>query len=272
VKTGTLANASAEERRKWILDEVARQGHVGVRELAETTEVSEATVRRDLRHLADQGEIELVYGGATPVRDRDHSIQTRTTRNAREKRIAGRLAATLVKDGEMLFVDSGTTCFEMHEGLKQRRSLTVVLNSTRLAQELADSPELSLVFLGGHFRPDRMDTVGPLAANAIDQLRGYVAFFGADGLSPDFGVSANDIQTAYLYQHVIKNARESILVVDHTKFNAPSLFRIEGFEAISRIVTDQPPSAEWQKILAERGIELVTPDNDILNDNPKNHA
>ncbi|MEJ5171699.1 MAG: hypothetical protein WHU10_11985, partial [Fimbriimonadales bacterium] len=131
---------------------------------------------------------------------------------------------------------------------------------TRLALELGPSPEITLIQLGGHYRPERMDFVGPLAANAIDQLRGYTAFLGADGLSLEFGISATDIQTAYLYQHVIKNARDAVLLVDHTKFQAPSLFRIAELEAVSRIVTDVPPSEAWREALATRGIDLVCPE------------
>lgn len=251
---------TAQNRRDTILEAVKSLGHVAVRDLAREMSVSEATVRRDLRALADQHAIDLVYGGATVRRSIVDSIVSRSTQNVEAKRIIGGLAADLVADGEMLYVDSGSTCFEMRPYLLKRRNLTVIVNSTRLAVELGGNSDATVIQLGGHYRHERMDMVGPLAANAIDQLRGYVAFLGADGLSPEFGISATDINTAYLYQHVIKNARESILLADHTKFQAPSLFRIAGLEAISRVVTDRLPSREWQDALSAHGIDLLCPE------------
>src|SRR5690606_37364658 len=104
---------TSEQRRDDILNRVLTSGHVAVRDLAGELAVSEATVRRDLRVLADGRRIELVYGGATLPRASDHSIQSRAQREVEAKRIVGKLASDLVADEEMLFVDSGTTCFEM---------------------------------------------------------------------------------------------------------------------------------------------------------------
>lgn len=249
------------ERHDLILERIDLQGHVTVRDLAQRLGVSEATIRRDLKHLSDRRQVELVYGGATAARKLDQSLQARGQRNIEAKRIIGDLAGALVRDHDMLYVDSGTTCFEMRHALKQKRSLTLIVNSTRLATELQLSPDASLIMLAGHYRPERMDTVGPLAVQSIDQLRGYSAFIGADGLSQDFGVSASEMQTAYLYQHIIRNAKETILLADHSKFSAPSLFRIGGFESVSTVVTDRDPGPDWQTFFSDQGIALVTPDS-----------
>ena len=252
---------SGEQRRQEILNRVVAHGHVSVKDLAAETAMSEATIRRDLRALSDARQVELVYGGATLPRSMDVSIASRELRNVEPKRVVGKLAADLVTDGEMLYVDSGTTCFEMRHHLARKSGLSIIVNSTRLAVELGKNPQASIIQLGGHYRPERMDTYGPLATDAIDRLRGYVAFIGADGLDMDFGLTASDIQTAYLYQHVLRNARESILLVDHTKFLTPSLFRICGWEGISRVVTDRMPTQEWRDFLNENGIQLIVPDD-----------
>lgn len=256
-----LSQRPASDRYTFILEQAANQGHVAVRDLARRMAVSEATVRRDLRALAEQRRLELVYGGATLTRPEDQSFQARAERNREAKRTIGDLAAGLVGDHEMVFIDSGTTCFEMRHGLRSRRGLTGIVNSTRLAVELGKLPESHVLLLAGQFRPERQDTIGPLAANAIDQLRGYVAFIGADGLCPDFGISANEIQTAYLWQHVIRNARETVLLADQTKFEAPSLYRICGFDSVSKVVTDRLPSPEWAETFAREGIEIIVPPN-----------
>jgi DeoR/GlpR family transcriptional regulator of sugar metabolism len=254
---------TSEHRRDAIRERIKATGHVAVKPLAAELKVSDATIRRDLRAMADARLVDLVYGGATLPRTSDFSLQSREGRNTEAKRIVGDLAASLVQDGEMLYVDSGTTCFEMRREIARRKGLSVIVNSTRLAVELGKNPEMSVVQLGGHYRPERMDSVGPLAVAAIEQLRGYVAFLGADGLDMDFGLTASDIQTAFLYQHVLRNAREAILLVDHTKFLTPSLFKICPWDAISRVVTDRPPDAPWVDFLHRNGIQLIT--NEMMN-------
>lgn len=250
---------STQQRRDFIINQVLDAGHVSVKSLAGKMAVSEATVRRDLRTLADLGQLELVYGGATLPRSSDFSFRSKAQRFVEEKRVIGRLAATLVGDGESLFLDSGTTIHEMAPYLKRRRRLSVIVNSLRLAAELGASPDLEVITLGGKYRPEYMDTVGPLATESLERLRGFRTFIGADGLSPDFGVTASDIESAHLFRLAIRHAREVILLVDHSKFLAPSLFKICEFDDISRIVTDKEPPAEWVAFLNEKGIEIHTP-------------
>lgn len=251
---------TSKQRRDQVLAEILERGHVEVRKLAQNLAVSDATARRDLRALADEGQIELTYGGATLPRPSDFSFRSKAARNVEAKRLIGRLASDLVTDNEHIFLDSGTTCFEMCRNLKRRRGLQVVVNSARLAMELGFYPEISVIMIGGHYRADRMDSIGPLATAAIEQLRGYLAFIGADGLSMDFGVTASDIDSAHLYRQVIRNARETILLVDHSKFLSPSLFKICEIEDISRIVTDHQPLPEWLEFLNGKGIEIVYPE------------
>ncbi len=251
---------TSKQRGDQILALIFRDGHVEVKALAREMAVSEATIRRDLRTLADAGKIELVYGGATLPRPSDFSFRSKAARNVDAKREIGRLAAGLVTDEERIFLDSGTTCFEMCQFMRRRRNLHVIVNSTRLAVELGVGAEIGIILIGGHYRQDRMDAVGPLAMSTIEQLRGYLVFIGADGLSMDFGVTASDIDSAHLYRQVIRNAREAVLLVDHSKFLTPSLFKICEFEDISRLVTDQKPRSEWIEFLNTRGIELSYPE------------
>jgi len=258
--TDTVTQAG-QERRDEIIRRVVDRGHVDVRDLARAMGVSEATVRRDLRALAEARQVDLVYGGATLPRRPDASIRSRALRNVEAKRVVGKLAADLVGDHEMLYVDGGTTCFEMRHALKFKHGLSVIVNSWRLAVELGDAPEVNIIQLGGHYRQEREDVVGPLAAQSVDQLRGYVAFISADGLSTDFGLWSNDVDTAYLYEHVVRNARDTVLLVDHTKFQTPSLFRICGWDHVSRVVTDREPDGQWKEFFSGHGISLICPES-----------
>jgi DeoR/GlpR family transcriptional regulator of sugar metabolism len=264
-------NGTTSQRRERILSAVYEKRHVTARDLAADLDVSEATVRRDLKALADGGLLELVYGGATLRRPADQSFHGRVTRNLEAKRTIARLAAEMIGDGEQIFLDSGTTCFEMAGCIKRKRGLSVVVNSARLALEL-DAPGVSVILLGGQYRPDRMDSVGPLAISTLDQLRGYICFIGADGLSMDFGLAAADIESAHLYRRAVHNARQTVLLVDHTKFQSPSLFKIVDWHEIQRIVTDQAPTAEWNEFLSSRGIAVTYPEVAAEEDRPAKPA
>jgi len=233
--------------------------HVTVKELAQSMDVSGATVHRDLKALAAEDELLLVHGGAVLPRQRDFSFRAKLLRAGEQKRIIGRLAAALVRDGDQVFLDSGTTCFEMVPYLKQMHSLTVLANSARLALEL-NAPGLSVLLTGGEYRPDRMDTVGPMAMNTLKQVRGYVAFIGADGLRMDFGPSASDVASAHLHRLVVENARQAVLLVDSSKFGGASLFQIVDWPRISKVVTDREPDEPWKRFFEEKNIEVSYPE------------
>ena len=220
--------------------------------------VSEATVRRDLKVLADGEKVHLVHGGAMLPGDSYFSFGAKRDRNQEAKSIIGELAAGLVHDGDQIFLDSGTTSFQMAEPLARKRGLLIIVNSARLAVEL-NTPSMNLIIMGGQYRPDRMDTIGPIAMSTLDQLRGYTAFIGADGVSMGFGVSAADIESAHLYRLAVANARETVLLVDHTKFQAASLFKIVDWDMIRKIVTDCRPDEQWMQFFNERNIEVIFP-------------
>jgi DeoR/GlpR family transcriptional regulator of sugar metabolism len=269
---------ATRQRQERIMAQLLERKHVLVTALAAGMSISESTVRRDLRALAAEGRVRLVHGGATALRDGDPggsdpgsgdpgdghlgdgdcSFQVKQQRNPGPKQLAATLAAEQISDGDHVFLDSGTTCFEMAAGLRARRGVTVLINSIRLASEL-HSPELNVILLGGQYRPGRIDAVGPIAIHAIEQLRGYVAFIGSDGLNMDGGPAAVDIESADLYRAVIGNARETVLVVDHTKFERASLYPIVEWDRVDRLVCDREPPPEWGEFLRERNIEMIYP-------------
>jgi DeoR/GlpR family transcriptional regulator of sugar metabolism len=143
--------------------------------------------------------------------------------------------------------------------LRNKRSLSVIVNSIRTAQELY-TPSLKVLMLGGQYRPDRMDAVGPMATESLDRLRGYRAFLGTDGLGMDFGLTSIDIESAHLFGIAARNARQVILLADHSKFTAPSLYRIADFDSISTVVTDCRPSEEWWAYMEQKNITILFPE------------
>lgn len=265
---------NAQQRRDRVLGLIRERRFVILRDLAREIAMPEATIRRDLRILARTGEVECFHGGAGLRNGADFSFHAKELRHRDAKRIIGRLAAGLVQEGDHIFLDSGTSCFEMTPHLKLKTGLSIIVNSARLALEL-DRPANQVILLGGQYRPERMDTIGPLATSMLEQLRGYVAFIGADGLHQDFGLAAADIESAQLYRLAVRNARRTILLADSSKLHSSSLYQIAGWDQISGVVTECPPPPEWTRFLEDQGITIVTDQTPVVTDQnveETNHA
>lgn len=250
--------SSMQQRRESILAQAYQNGRVEVGRLSADLKVSEATVRRDLHNLADEGLLQLTHGGASVLQQSDYSFLSKSVRNVGAKKTLGELASTLIQDGDQIFLDSGTTSFETASYLRSKRGLTVIVNSIRTAQELT-APGVRVLLLGGHYRPDRMDAVGPMAGASLERLRGYRAFFGSDGLAMDFGPTSIDVDSAALISQAVANAQETVLLVDNSKFGSPALYRIVEWNQVSTIVTDQRPDEAWTEFLNEQGIKVIFP-------------
>lgn len=265
----TPMSVTSRDRQQQILTRVLERKYVTVRDLSAFIGVSEATVRRDLKSLADDRKLRLVHGGATVAPQTDFSFRAKEQRNIAGKRSIARAAAKLVADGEQVFLDSGTTAFELGMQLRDKQSLTIICNSARLALEVDHDP-IQVIMLGGQYRPERMDTVGPIAATTLDQLRGYTAFIGVDGMSTDFGPSAVDMDSAHLYRQASGNAAKTIILADQSKFHGASLFRIVEWSSISAVVTDASPEAHWQQFFDDKGVDLHIAEPDAQADVPQN--
>jgi DeoR family transcriptional regulator of aga operon len=251
-------SSSMQQRRENILAQAYQHGRVEVSRLSAELKVSEATVRRDLHILADEGRLQLTHGGASVVAQSDFSFLSKSVRNVDAKKTLGELACTLIQDGDQIFLDSGTTSFETASYLRSKKGLTVIVNSIRTAQELT-APGVQVLLLGGQYRPDRMDAVGPMAEASLEQLRGYRAFFGTDGLAMDFGPTSSDVESAAVISQAVDNARETVLLADSSKFGSPALYRIVKWNQVSTVVTERRPDEAWMEFLEHKEIKVVYP-------------
>ncbi|MEN6384096.1 MAG: DeoR/GlpR family DNA-binding transcription regulator [Phycisphaerales bacterium] len=246
------------ERRDKILSLAYRNNHVSLKELVDELGVSEATVRRDLQSISAEGLLELKGGVASVIKNSDYSFISKSMRNIEAKKTIAALACDFIKNGDQVFLDSGTTCFEVAKLLRGKHSVSVIVNSVRTAQEL-QAPGLNVLMLGGQYRPDRMDCVGAVAFQTLDRFRGYTAFVGTDGLSMDFGFTSIDIESANIFGLAVKNAKQVILLADSSKFDKPTLYKTTDINNISIVITEKCPSSEWCKFFENNGIQLIYP-------------
>lgn len=229
-----------EERRRVLLDRVRQLGRVDVATAASELDVTTETVRKDLVHLERQGFVTRTHGGAIavqrlgfePVNEVRESVMT-----DEKLRIASAAIAELPDEGAIL-IDSGTTAALMPRFIPLDATLRVVTNSLHIMNALATFPNVTLMHLGGVFRPVSQSTVGPWAIQALEELRIDVAFIGANGFSVDHGLTTSDQAEAECKRAMVKASRRSIALLDHSKIGAEYFHRFATPADLGGIITD----------------------------------
>jgi DeoR family transcriptional regulator of aga operon len=247
-----------EERQSLILDLLLRQGRLTVAEIVEHFKVSEATARRDLEALAEQGKIQRVHGGALPLRQAppEPPLLQRESERFFEKHRIAQAAAALVQDGETVFIASGSTTLQVARQLRGR-PLTVITNSLPVMNTLANVPNVSLIGIGGELRQSELSFVGHIAEQAIAELRADKVILGVHALSIEHGLTSDYLPEVLTDRAILKIGREVILVADHTKFNTVSTAFIAPITAVHCLVTDSAAPAEQVAALRELGLRVI---------------
>jgi DeoR/GlpR family transcriptional regulator of sugar metabolism len=251
----------AESRHKFIADKLRNTGRIRVAELANELDVTEVTIRRDLAYLHRSGILKKTYGGAILAGpdDINISIRYRRTRNISGKRMIGKLAAEKIKDGDIIYLEAGSTCNEIIPYLIEKKQLTIIVNSLYLMARLHEQPQHKVIITGGQYRPERMDMVGPTAEATIANLGGFKAFTGADDISIDSGISGSDVVTVSFTKMVLKRASQVYFVGDRSKFDNPALYKIADIDELDYIITNDDPGFDWQQTCKNKNIVLIYP-------------
>lgn len=252
---------NAHDRHQTILHLLERRGRVTVSDLAAQFAVSEMTVRRDLDALERQGLLRRVRGGAVSARGRSYEppFLTRSTVHQAEKERIGRLAAGLVQDGDSIALDVGTTALEIARCLclSDKRNLTVVTPSFRVAGLLAEQPDIRIILTGGILRPGELSLVGQMAEQAFERFYVDKLFLGIGGVSLQAGLTEYNLEDAQVKQAMIRSAKEIILVTDSSKFDQIAFAAVAPLEAVDRIVTDEGIPSAYRDALEARDIQLL---------------
>ncbi len=250
-----------ELRRRRICEELRRRGAVRTIELARDFSVSPMTIRNDLLALAKKGLIEKVHGGAVikePIAA-EPSYYEKATRNIEEKRRIGSKAAELIKEGMAVFIGNGTTTMEIVRALKKRpvANVRVFTNALTHAMELAEIPGIEVYVIGGYLRGVSYAMVGPLARSALGGAYFDRAFLGANGVSPQHGVTIPSLEEADTAAEVVRRAREVVVVVDHSKLGVVAHAKIADLREVDLLITDPGAPADMLSALAAAGLELI---------------
>jgi DeoR family transcriptional regulator of aga operon len=249
-----------EERRSRISELIETRERATVRELANHFGVSAVTIRSDLDALAVAGGVIRSHGGALRREEaEDQPLVLKQTLHRGEKVRIAQAAARLIRDGETIILDSGTTTARIASriGRLRLRSLTVITNALNIASLLADLPNVRLIMIGGLLRQVSSSLVGPQAEQVLRGLHADRLFLGVDSLDPEIGLMTPDVLEAQLNALMIEVSHEVIAVADASKFRRRSLSVIAPVERLHKLITDKSASPEVVEALRARGVEVI---------------
>lgn len=247
-------------RRKKILEMVKESGEVLVADLSKKFDVSEVTIRNDLEYLEKKNFLIRARGGAIYTENHvsiDQKITDKNKLHIAEKTAIGKEAAQLIKEGETIILDSGTTTAEIAKNLENFKQLNVITNALNIANLLVGHPNINVIVPGGYLRQNSMSLVGPLAEKSLRNFFVDKTFLSTDGLDTRLGIFTPNIDEASLNGIMIEISREVILVTDSSKFKRKSLALICGLDKIQTVITDHDISNDDKKRLEDAGIEVI---------------
>lgn len=255
-----MNSSSAKERRALILKLLEQKEEVQVTELSRVTGISEVTIRKDLTILQNRHLLLRTRGGAMrkPVENQseDTTIAKKRMFNFKEKQRIGEEAVKMIKEGDFIMLDSGTTTLEIARHLGNFQHLRIITNAMNIATELMNYKRFDVVLLGGNVRVNSHSMVGPLALSVLRNFSRYKLFLGVDSFSIENGVSTPNLEEALLNQLMIQQADKVIAVFDSSKFNKRSFVHIADAKELDCIITDRAIPTGMTSKLKQLGVEV----------------
>lgn len=247
------------ERRQRVFEAIEGEGIASIRDLAERFSVAGITIARDLQKLEHEGLVRRVRGGAIGVRGASYEppYSARESQLLEEKRRIALRAVELVRDGESIILDVGTTTLAIARALKGKRNLTVLVTNLRAAFELASQPAIQVIITGGKLRPSELSMVGHLAEDTLRSFQVDRAFIGVGGLTVEHGLTEFNVEEAGTKRVMLGRAGRTIVVADHTKVGKAMLATVAPLCAVDTLIT----GVELGEVAAERlrrsGLEVI---------------
>jgi DeoR/GlpR family transcriptional regulator of sugar metabolism len=233
-----------QQRKGHILAVLRRDGQVVAKALSAELSLSEDTIRRDLRELAQEGLLQRVHGGALPASPAVADFSGRQQVAPDEKIAIGRAAATLVQPGQVVFIDGGTTAVQMARHLDSSLRATVVTHSPSVALELLPHAGIEVVMIGGRLFRHSIVNVGAGAVEEIKRIRADIYFMGVTGIHPDAGLSTGDLEEANIKRALMTASAETVVLTSSEKLGGASAYVIAPIGDVATIVvSDKVPHA-----------------------------
>lgn len=250
----------SEERKQLILEYLQQNARATVQELSKCLEVSESTIRRDLKELEEARLLSRTHGGAIASQtvNFEPTYKEKEDQFKREKEALARVALKWVEEGDTILLDSGTTIFHLVQELKSFSRLTIVTNSLIFAQELQGVHGIEVIVTGGTLRRETQSLVGPIAEQALDKIRVDKAFIATNGLDLTEGLTTPNLHEAAMKSKMIKTAQTIILLTDHSKVGKVTFAKFAEITDVHMCIIDDQVSESVVNALRKRGVEVHT--------------
>ena len=246
-----------EERRQTILQRLQRDGKVVAGELSASLSVSVDTVRRDLRELAEAGLLRRVHGGALPAAVGARPYSVRREQAPAAKAAIARATSRLVRPGQVILLDSGTTTLEVARHLPPDLEATVITNSPPIAVALAEHPSVEVMVLGGMLAKGAHALVGAVTIEALRSVRADLLVLGVCSVHPEFGITVVELEESFVKRLMIANAAEVVAVSSAEKLGSAGPYVIAPLEELTYLVTEESAAAEQLDEYRAAGVEVV---------------
>lgn len=245
------------ERKSHLLDLLRRDRRVVAKTVSRELGLSEDTIRRDLRELASEGLLQRVHGGALPASPAVANLAGRRQLSSEGKAAIGRAAARLVRPGQIVILDGGTTAIQLARHLPPDLKATVVTHSPTVAVELADHAGVEVELIGGRLFKHSMVAVGAVAAEAIARVQADIYFMGVTGVHPEFGLTTGDPEEAAIKRALSRHAAETIVLASREKLGTASPFLVARLDEIDAILVEGDLPEEALKAYRDLGATVI---------------
>ena len=243
-------------RKKILLERLAADGQLVARTLALEFDISEDTIRRDLRELAAEGRLQRVHGGALPASAALGDLAVREQVSTADKAALGRYGASLVQAGQVVILDGGTTALQVARHLRPGLRATIVTHSPTVAVELARHAQVEVRMLGGRLFRHSMVNVGADVIAAAARLRADLFFLGVTGVHPDAGLSTGDAEEAAVKRALMERAAETVVLASAEKLMAASPFVVAPLADASLVAVPRATPARVVRALRAGGVRV----------------
>ena len=251
--------STIEQRRKYILDQIVKDGFVKVSDLAESLGVTQTTIRKDLNYLESQGVLQRAHGSAIPPTQQmmDLNLSAKKLINFEAKQKIAEKAASLIKSDDSILVASGSTISLFAEALKPKGRLNVVSISVNISAHLGDIPGITVMQVGGILYGNTLSVLGAEASKTIENLYCSKVFFGVDGIDLDDGLTCGTGEEASITQKMMQSSQTRIVLSDSSKVGQRGFARICEVGDIDILITDSGMPLETRQRIENMGVKLI---------------
>lgn len=245
-------------RQQKLVKLVNNNDFSSIHDLAVQIKVSEATVRRDLDELSGKGFIGRVHGGAVKLESTTYEPlhSEKMKKNTLEKQRIAAFAASLVHEGNSIFLDSGSTTLFIARELRKKKNLTIVTDNLDIATSVDFDASTTIILTGGMIRRNYSAVVGELTEDVIRKCKVDISFVACDAIDSERGMYNSNYLEIGVKKQIVNCGNMTILVADSTKFSSCSLAFVCPMESIDCIITDRKLDQDNVDIIRNQGIEL----------------